>query len=352
MRVLICTQKVDLDDPVLGFFHRWIEEFSRHAEKISVICLGSGRFALPKNVRVHSLGKVGVRASTFIERMRSAARFIDRIVKEAAEYDAVFVHMNIEYVILGWLLWVLKRKPVFLWYNHTHAGALARLAFRMSRVLFYTSPYAASARYTHAERMPAGIDTTTFFRIPDIVRDESAILFLGRISPVKCIGVLLRACQILRKSFPSFTLHIYGDPPPGDEWYARSLLKEAHSLSLSDIVRFHRGVAHAEAPRLYNAHGIFVNLTQPGSFDKTVIEAAACQAIPVLSNHAFRGTIPDELFFSEKDEKDLAEHLRAVLEMPAASRTHLREHLREAARTHDISILGERIIRTVAESLL
>lgn len=57
MRLLIVTQKVDKNDPILGFFHRWIEEFSKHCEKLTVICLQAGEFKLPANVTVLSLGK-------------------------------------------------------------------------------------------------------------------------------------------------------------------------------------------------------------------------------------------------------------------------------------------------------
>ena len=57
MRLLICTQTVDLNDPVLGFFHGWIAAFSRHCESVHVICLKEGRHSLPANVFVHSLGK-------------------------------------------------------------------------------------------------------------------------------------------------------------------------------------------------------------------------------------------------------------------------------------------------------
>lgn len=42
MRLLILTQAVDLDDPVLGFFHRWIVEFAKRFDTIEVICLKAG----------------------------------------------------------------------------------------------------------------------------------------------------------------------------------------------------------------------------------------------------------------------------------------------------------------------
>ena len=57
MRLLILTQKVDINDDILGFFHRWIEEFAKRCEKVIVICLQEGRHDLPSNVKVLSLGK-------------------------------------------------------------------------------------------------------------------------------------------------------------------------------------------------------------------------------------------------------------------------------------------------------
>jgi len=57
MKLLIITQIVDRDDAILGFFHRWIEEFAKHCEQITVICLKEGKHNLPKNVQVLSLGK-------------------------------------------------------------------------------------------------------------------------------------------------------------------------------------------------------------------------------------------------------------------------------------------------------
>jgi len=42
MKLLIVTQKVDINDDVLGFFHDWIKEFAKNCEKVTVICLGKG----------------------------------------------------------------------------------------------------------------------------------------------------------------------------------------------------------------------------------------------------------------------------------------------------------------------
>ena len=57
MKLLIITQKVDKNDPILGFFHGWVEEFAKNVEKLTVVCLGVGEYDLPQNVQVFSLGK-------------------------------------------------------------------------------------------------------------------------------------------------------------------------------------------------------------------------------------------------------------------------------------------------------
>ena len=67
MRLLIITQKVDINDPILGFFHHWIEEFAKTFDKATVICLEKGESNLSPEIKVLSLGK---------ERGRSKLKYI------------------------------------------------------------------------------------------------------------------------------------------------------------------------------------------------------------------------------------------------------------------------------------
>ncbi|MEK7218164.1 MAG: hypothetical protein AAB728_01725, partial [Patescibacteria group bacterium] len=57
MNLLIITQRVDRQDPILGFFHRWIEEFALHCKQITVIGQATGDYHFPPNVRILSLRK-------------------------------------------------------------------------------------------------------------------------------------------------------------------------------------------------------------------------------------------------------------------------------------------------------
>ena len=57
MKLLIITQKVDVNDDVLGFFVEWIRKLADKAEQVSVICLFKGEYDLPDNVKIFSLEK-------------------------------------------------------------------------------------------------------------------------------------------------------------------------------------------------------------------------------------------------------------------------------------------------------
>src|SRR3989338_6152195 len=115
--VLVLTQKMNREDPILGFFHGWMIELAKHADEVTIICLEKGFCRLPGNVRVLSLGKErGVRRAGFIK------NFIKAIWQDRKNYQSVFVHMNPEYVLLGGLLWRLSGKRVLLLYNHAAGG--------------------------------------------------------------------------------------------------------------------------------------------------------------------------------------------------------------------------------------
>jgi hypothetical protein len=100
MKLLIITQKINKNDPILGFFHGWVKEFSKHFDSIVAICLEKGEYDMPTNVKVLSLGKESGHS-----KVKYLLNFYKFIWQERNNYDAVFVHMNPVYVVLGGLLW-------------------------------------------------------------------------------------------------------------------------------------------------------------------------------------------------------------------------------------------------------
>jgi len=95
MKLLILTQKMDRDDPVLGFFHRWCGKIATRVSRLHIICLQQGCVELPAQVTVRSLGK-----ERRTSRRAYLFSFYRLIWSLRAEYDVVFVHMNPIYILL------------------------------------------------------------------------------------------------------------------------------------------------------------------------------------------------------------------------------------------------------------
>ena len=275
MKLLIVTQSVDENNPVLGFFVSWIRGFAEQSEFVTVVCLEKGEYKLPPNVKVLSLGKeCQDNILTLRRKIQYLRRFYKYIWEERANYDAVFVHMNQEYVLLGWKFWKLWRKKIFLWRNHAQGSLLTRLAVLFSNKVFCTSPHSFTARFKKTTLMPVGIDTDFFKPDPSMKRIPNSVLFLGRISPVKKVLEFIDWV-----SGTGYTATIAGPILPEDKEYGEQVKR-----NLNNKIKFIGPVSQAEALKLYQTHEIYVNKTPAGSFDKTIIEALACGMKIIVDN--------------------------------------------------------------------
>ena len=335
LNLLIVTQAVDRDDPVLGFFHGWLKEFAGRFETINVICLKEGSHRLPKNVFVHSLGK-----ESGASRVKYIFRFYKYIWQLRNEYDVVFVHMNQEYVLLGWKIWFLLRKRVILWRNHVKGSLATSMAALLSHTVCYTSPQAFVAGLKNAVQMPVGIDTD-FFK-PNGSANSRSILFLGRLDAVKRPEMLLRALDILANKGVVFSVDIIGNPTPGREAFARELKKDFSSIS---NVAFRSAIRNDDTLAAYNSHAIYVNLTPSGSFDKTIVEAMASGCVVVVGNGVLRGVVPDELIADVDSAESVAQGIKFALDMDAQVSEKLIQKSRAyVIENHSISLLASRLL--------
>ncbi len=340
MRLLICTQTVDLADPVMGFFHRWIEELAKHCESVTVICLREGEHDLPKNVRVLSLGK-----ERGASRLHYVLRFYSYLWHERKNYDAVFVHMNQEYVLLGGVLWRMLGKKVGMWRNHKSGSLSTYIAVWLSNDVFCTSRLSFTARFAKSHIMPVGIDTDFFSRRTFVDRKTNSILSLGRIAPVKNISTLIDAVALLRGRKISFTLDIYGDALPRDAAYMESLKRSVIKNRLDDVVTFYAGIPNAATPEIYNTHEIFVNMSPNGLFDKTIFEAAACECVVVATSSDFAADADSRLVPKEISVAALADTFEQVLKLSHAEKEKLGKDLRAVAESkHGLALLVERLM--------
>ena len=337
MKLLICAQVMDRNDPGLGFIHRWVEEFAKEYERVTVICLREGEHSLPANVRVLSLGKEGGKS-----RLKYLTRFYSYIWRERRNYDAVLVHMNQEYVILGWKMWKLLGKRIYMWRNHYAGSFLTDIAAFFCTKVFCTSKYSYTAKYKKTILMPVGVDTLRFKEIEGITRASHSILSLGRISPSKNLHLLVSALGLLHEQGVQFEANVYGDALPQDAAYLEGLRADVAQLGLSDAVHFHAGIPNTDTPSVYSAAEIFVNVSPQGMFDKTILESAACGCLTLTANKDAAHYLPQELILSETSPEALAAALVALLNGSVDTAT-LYEKERELVSHHTLAALAQRL---------
>ncbi len=337
MKLLVITQSVDKKDPALSFFHEWIVEFAKHVESIVVICLKVGDHDLPKNVKVLSLGKESGQS-----RIKYIWNFYKYIWKERRNYDSVFVHMNQEYVLLGWKIWFLMRKPVYLWRNHHAGNLLTDIAAIFCRKVFCTSKFSYTAKYKNTVLMPIGVDIQKFNTQYLIPNEKRSVLFLARMAPVKRPDLLVDALHDLKDKGMDVSASFYGDPLPKDEGYYESLRNTAQKYGLSSV-RFEKGVPNDKTPEIYASHQIFVNLSTSGMYDKTIIEAMASGCLVLASNENLRGEIDEMFIFKEGDREDLVSKFGALLSLSPEDVAKQIGALKAFAERHSLKALGKKL---------
>ncbi|MCI5108820.1 MAG: hypothetical protein MRY49_03170, partial [Candidatus Pacebacteria bacterium] len=194
MNLLIVTQKVSVNDPILGFFHRWIIEFSKHFESIIIFCLEEGEHNLPSNVKVYSLGK-----DRGFGKFSVLKTFISLVWNKRKEYDRVLVHMNPIYLVIAGFVWrFVFRKKVFLWYTHKSVDLKLRIAEKFPSKIFTASKESFRLPSRKVIVTRHGIDTNIFK--PDYIKKDGRglrMLTVGRISRSKSYFVFIRALSML-----------------------------------------------------------------------------------------------------------------------------------------------------------
>ncbi|MFA6554481.1 MAG: glycosyltransferase [Candidatus Paceibacterota bacterium] len=342
MRLLIITQKVDREDPVLGFFHGWIEEFSRRFKAVVVICLSKGKYELPGNVAVLSLGK---------EKWQSKAKYIFLLfyfsLRYSNRYDAVFVHMNEEYVVLAGWLWRIMGKKVFMWRNHPHGNTMTDIASIFCNKVFCTSKYSYTAKYKKTTLMPVGIDMNKFKVDNSKPKIKNSILFLGRIAKIKNVHIFVEALGMLKKSGIIFTADIYGDALPKDTQYFEEIKSKAKELGLNNMLKFMSGVPNYKTPEIYNSHEIFVNLTPSGAYDKTIFEAMACGCLTLTTNDNLKEQVDGRLSIKSIEVSEVVKQLDEVLSLEEESKKKIISNCVKFAETQSLTSLASKIAETI-----
>lgn len=342
MRLLIITQKVDINDSILGFFHWWIIEFAKHCEQVTVIALSVGEYDLPRSVRVFSLGK-----ELGAGRVRRLFNFYRFLWRERKNYDVVFVHMNPIYVVLGGLIWKILRKRIGLWYTHKHVDLKLRVAAKFTDIIFTASRESFRLASKKVKVVGHGIDVLKFSPASQHHSDIYTIISVGRLSLTKKQHEMVEAFNILRdRGFGGRLVLIGGPVTKADIIYEKKVNDYIKDKKLEEHVFCVGPVSPDIAGSWYKKADMFVNLSETGSMDKAVLEAMASGIQVVVSNEAFKNILPmDNFIHKNKNEIDGVVSKVELLSTQAAD-PRMREYV---IKNHSLSRLLPKIIEIIKQ---
>lgn len=331
-QLLVITQVVDNTHSVLGFFCDWLQEFETNTEQLTIIGQQVGTHDVMSNAVVASLGK-----ETGNSTLKQIIRFWKLIWKNRKEYDVVFVHMTPIWVILGWPVWFVLRKRVYLWYESRGVTWQLKLAVKLVHKHFSASAYGmpiASNKHIVAGH---GIDTLAYTYALQAPRDP-LILCVGRISPAK------RPLDILEvfKSLPTnYRLVFAGGTLTTEE---AMLQQELQATITRDQLNQRVRIAtfkKAELIALYQQADVMIHMsTTP--LDKAILEAMACGCIVVSTGAGAKQVLPP---ICQASNETIAKKVHDILNLGEAESQALRLNLRQVVvQQHGLSSLIQRLV--------
>jgi len=344
-RLLIITQKVDVTDPFLGFFVKWLKELARHFDELRVLCLAKGKFKLPSHVRVISLGKEFKASRSII-----LQNFLKLIIPEALHADAVFVHMTPIWVIIVGPIFKTLGKPVFVWYVHKSIPASLRIAEPFCTKIFTASRESCRLKSKKVRVLSHGIDVDFFKFHRRLKRSSFNILSVSRITLSKNIHLLISAFAEYHRHNARSSLVIVGGPLTSvDKPYFDEAKVLARKAGVSKAVVFAGAKTQEKLlPYLYKADS-FVNLSTTGSVDKAVLEAMATGLPTITSNEAFKN-IRGVINVNNKVES-VVEGFEKCANMSDSTRVKIAHLSRKYAEKHSLKKLMKQISNEIKKAM-
>jgi glycosyltransferase involved in cell wall biosynthesis len=357
MRLLLVTQRMDEEDPLLGFFVGWVRNLARRLTTLHVVAQDAVTRHVNPNVRVDSLGRErGAGRGARLVRLQG---ILTNALVRGRSSDVVLCHMCPEYVVAAYPAARLSQTPLFLWYTHGQGSRWLRVAHRLSSGILTASLDGFPFRSPKIVATGHGIDLGKFRPIASPPHPGArTLLSVGRISPIKGHEVPIEALSILahERGMTDLQLRIIGDTPLASQrWYLEKLRRLVTREKLDRQVRFLGSVPYGSIDRHLNDCDVFLSASNTGSLDKAPLEAMACGKVLLTSNPSFRKEIEgfeDLLSFRPGNSADLAGKLAGVLRLDRDRLQAIGDRLSRRVREyHDLDRLTVRVLEVLRRAV-
>jgi glycosyltransferase involved in cell wall biosynthesis len=266
-------------------------------------------------------------------------------------FDAVFVHMNADWVFRLAPCWRRFRLPVLLWYAHGTVTGRLRRAHADATCVVTSTAEGFRIPSSKVRIIGQGIDTDLF--TPPASRPPGAtIVAVGRVSRRKSVDVMLETLAWLNAHAPrhGFRLRIVGPALTRDDVAYRAELDAlVVERGLADVVSFDGPRPPAALREIFGTAFLHLNLGRTGSLDKAILEALACGCPTLTSNEAAVALLQEfpSLIARETAPEALGRQICSLYErrheLPPAALRDL------VVGRHDIDSYADRIYGILAE---
>lgn len=312
MRLIVVTQSVDPDDPVLGATVAKIAALAERSDEVVVLADRAVPGALPANCRVRRFAS----RSRAGRGMRFAAALLAEL-RRRPRPAAVLAHMCPVYAVLAAPLARPLGTRVLLWYAHWHRTRTLELAVALSSAVASVDERSVPVRSPKVVGIGHGIEVADFACEPPPPGPLRAVA-LGRYSAAKGLETIVRAVALARARGLDVRLACHGTATrTGEQGHLLELQALVAELGLGSAVTLGPPIPRSDIPALLARSSLLVNNMRPGAPDKVVYEAsAACR--PVLVSNPSFAELLDDLDPRLRYPLDDAEALAAALEHVAA----------------------------------
>lgn len=349
MKLLFITRKVDKDDGLAGFTYNWLNHFAAQVDKLVVICLEKGNAdGLPSNVDIYSLGKEKGknRLLEFFRFQKLAAHLVPQV-------DAIFSHQNPEYGILIAPWAKLFHKKLIAWYAHGGVSTRLKMLEKLADKIVTSTESGFRLESNKKIVLHQGIDTKQFNYLATFSANQIVLLSISRISVTKNIEQMINLLPILQaKTKKEVVLNIIGQATLDKEQkYLAELKTLVKAKNLENKVNFCGSIANRETPKYYHQADVFLNFSQTGSLDKTILEAMSCGTWVLSNNIAAQGVLSDQQIFSHLDLEALSEKIIQYVNLADTQKEVLVAPARKVVESkHSLELLVKDILALYAKN--
>jgi glycosyltransferase involved in cell wall biosynthesis len=262
-KLVIFNLETDSQSPVLAVGIDWIVELSKHFESTQVVSTKVGDKSRLKNIKVVELGGGNLR-----QRLLAIIKLTLLslpVLMDKSSY-LIFHHMSPRTAVFPGILFRVFGIRQGLWYSHASTPISLKIAIRIVNQIFTSTKQSIPIGNAKTNYVGHGIPINKFRMFSDTRKRMGKVLYVGRISKVKRLDVLIREMAKLRAH-----KNIVYVGPEHQGAHARELQALAQAQSVELEMR--PSVSYGEVPKLMASFKYFYSGTK-GSVDKVALEAA------------------------------------------------------------------------------